>query len=131
EAVMTRIQSDVVELLVACARGELKNKRLSFDPDAAVTVMLVSGGYPGEYQKDKPMAGLNQPTGALIFHAGTRQSGSQTVTDGGRVLAVTGRGKTLTEAKKSAYQSISGISWEDMYFRRDIGLDLLQERPIG
>jgi phosphoribosylamine--glycine ligase len=127
EAVIARIQSDFVELLVSCAGGELNNKSLTIDPDPAVTVMLVSGGYPGEYQKGKPMIGLDKLASALIFHAGTRQSGSQIVTDGGRVLAVTGRGRTLSEAKKNAYQSISGISWQDMYYRRDIGLDLLKE----
>jgi phosphoribosylamine--glycine ligase len=127
EAVMTRIQSDFVELLAACARGELKDKRLTIDSDSAVTVMLVAGGYPGDYQKGKPIEGITQPSDALLFHAGTRHSGGRVVTDGGRVLAVTGRGKTLDDAKKSAYQSISGISWQDMYFRRDIGLDLLQK----
>lgn len=125
EAVMTRIQSDFVELLVACAKGELKNKKIVIDPDYAVTVMMVSGGYPGDYEKGKIIAGLERPSSALVFHAGTKLVDKKIVTDGGRVLAVTGRGKSLQEAKKSAYQSISCISWPDVYFRKDIGVDLL------
>lgn len=77
-------------------------------------------------KKGKIISGLEQATTALVFHAGTKQSGNHVVTDGGRVLAVTGQGKSLKEAKKNAYQSISGISWEDVYFRKDIGVDLLR-----
>ena len=130
EAVMTRIESDFVELLVACAKGELKHKKIVIDPDYAVTVMMVSGGYPGDYEKGKIIAGLERSSPALVFHAGTKLVDNKIVTDGGRVLAVTGRAKSLQEAKKNAYQSISGISWTDVYFRKDIGVDLLHiENP--
>ena len=128
EAVMTRIESDFVELLVACAKGELKHKKIVIDPDYAVTVMMVSGGYPGDYEKGKIIVGLERSSPALVFHAGTKLVDNKIVTDGGRVLAVTGRGKSLQEAKKNAYQSISGISWTDVYFRKDIGVDLLPGR---
>ncbi len=130
EAVMTRIDSDFVELLEACARGQLRNKKLVIDPDFAVTVMMVSGGYPGDYEKGKVIEGLPQTGGALAFHAGTRMKGNELVTDGGRVLAVTGKGKTLKAAQRNAYDSVSGISWRGVYFRKDIGVDLLFEEPL-
>ncbi len=125
EAVMTRIESDFVELLTACAKGELTNKKLLIHDDYAVTVMMVSGGYPGIYEKGKSIEGLAHKSDALVFHAGTRKMNEKTLTDGGRVLAVTGTGKTLEEARAQAYQSVSCISWSDVYFRKDIGVDLL------
>lgn len=127
EAVIPRIASDLVEVLIACASGNLKNKALTIAPHTTVTVMLVSGGYPGDYSKGEPMAGLTPPeNGALFFHAGTRQYGDQVVTDGGRVIAVTGKGANLEEARAQAYKSLSAISFEQAYFRKDIGVDLLQ-----
>ncbi len=129
EAVIPRIESDLVEVLIACAEGNLKNQALTISPHAAVTVMLVSGGYPGDYSKGKPMTGLTPPqNGALFFHAGSRTSGDQVVTDGGRVIAVTGKGASLEAARTQAYQSLASISFEQAYFRRDIGVDLLQTR---
>lgn len=124
EAVMPRIQSDLVELLIACAEGDLKGRKIHFDPDFAVTVMAVSGGYPGAFEKGHTISDHKNSDGAEVFHAGTRPIEGRAVTDGGRVMAVTGRGKSLEEARKNAYERISGISWKDMYFRRDIGLDL-------
>ena len=130
EAVLTRIQSDFVELLVACAAGNLKNKKITFDPAYALTVMMVSGGYPGDFAKGKIMSGLDRQADVLIFHAGTKNIDGNIVTDGGRVLAATGKGKSLEEAKRNAYQSISGILWDGVYFRKDIGVDLLHiENP--
>jgi phosphoribosylamine--glycine ligase len=131
EAVMTRIQSDLVEVLVACARGELKNKKITIDPGYAVTVMMVSGGYPGDYEKGKTISGLGSSPGALIFHAGTKQKSESVVTDGGRVLAITGRGNDLEQARKNAYESISGITWNGVSFRKDIGVDLLKIEKAG
>lgn len=124
EAVMSRIQSDFVELLVACSRGDLKNKSLVIAPESAVTVVMVSGGYPGDYAKGKKITGLENQQGAWVFHSGTKAAGENTLTDAGRVLAVTGKGGNLEEARKQAYASISGISWEGVYFRKDIGVDL-------
>lgn len=129
EAVIPRIESDLVEILIACAEGNLKDKDLILSSHATVTVMLVSGGYPGDYAKGKAMTGLTPPqNGALFFHAGTRQSDDQVVTDGGRVIAVTGKGVSLEEARAKAYHSLSAISFEQAYFRKDIGVDLLQTR---
>ena len=124
EAVLPRIKSDIVELLLAAAKGELKGKEIAIEKDYAVTVVMVSGGYPDSYPKGKVMKGLNTSSGATVFHAGTKSKDGQVITDGGRVLAITGRGKSLEEAKQQAYQTISGISWEDVYFRKDIGVDL-------
>jgi len=126
EAVMTRIESDFVEILIACAMGDLKNKKIAIHTDYAVTVMMVSGGYPGDYEKGKVISGLNTEQSALIFHAGTKETSKGIVNDGGRVLAVTGRGKYLEDARKNAYKSISGIFWSGVSFRRDIGVDLLK-----
>lgn len=128
EAVMPRIESDFVEMLVACAKGELKNKKLIIGSDFALAVMMVSGGYPDSYEKGKVIQGLGHSGNALIFHAGTKMAGKALVTDGGRVMAVTGKGKTLEAARANAYLSVSGISWSDVYFRKDIGVDLLFDK---
>ncbi len=125
EAVMTRIESDLVDLLTACAAGELKNKTISIDPSYAVTVVMVAGGYPGSYPKGHVINGLSKSDQSVVFHAGTKLSEGRVVTNGGRVLAVTAKGETLDLARKNAYQSISAISWQDVYFRKDIGVDLL------
>ncbi len=126
EAVMTRIQSDLVEVLLACAKGELKNKKIAIDPDFALTVMMVSGGYPGDYENGKVIMGLDKNISETVFHAGTKKTEKGVVTDGGRVLAVTGKGKNLEEARKNVYASISDISWSGVSFRKDIGVDLLK-----
>ena len=130
EAVMTRIQSDFVDSLVWCAGGESKNKSITIDPLYAVTVVMVSGGYPGHYEKGKIINGLDKTPTAHIFHAGTKAVDKKIVTDGGRVLAVTGKGKGLEDARTNAYKCISGISWQDVYFRKDIGVDLLRLESI-
>jgi phosphoribosylamine--glycine ligase len=100
--------------------------KVSIAPETAVTVMLVSGGYPGNYAKGKRMEGLDTESRASLFHAGTKQSPLGVVTDGGRVLAVTGMGSSLEAARQQTYQAIQSISFEGAYFRRDIGVDLLQ-----
>ncbi|HEY5826678.1 MAG TPA: phosphoribosylamine--glycine ligase [Cyclobacteriaceae bacterium] len=124
EAVMPRIKSDLVELLVAAGKGELKGRQIEIESDYAVTVVAVSGGYPDAYEKGKEISGLNKTGKASIFHAGTKEINGKVVTDGGRVLAITGRGKTLEVARAAAYETISGLSWEGLYFRKDIGVDL-------
>ncbi len=124
EVVMPRIKSDFVELLIATAKGELKGKKIETDPNFAMTVVMVSGGYPGDYEKGKTINGLELKTNALVFQAGTKNKNSKVVTDGGRVLAVTGQGKTLSEASEKAYETVSTLNWEGAYFRKDIGVDL-------
>jgi len=131
EAVMPRIKSDLVELLVAAGKSELKGKQIEIDSDYAVTVVMVSGGYPEAYEKGKEIFGLDKASRASIFHAGTKAANGKVLTDGGRVLAVTGRGKTLETARTAAYEAISGLSWEGLYFRNDIGVDLQEIEQKG
>ncbi|MBS1486349.1 MAG: phosphoribosylamine--glycine ligase [Bacteroidetes bacterium] len=126
QSVMVRIQSDFVELLRACAKGELKNHSIEVDPSFAATVVMAAGGYPDSYEKGKVISGLDEVTTAQVFHAGTKQEGGQVITDGGRVLAVTAKGNTLLEAQQKAYQTVHSITWNNVYFRGDIGNDLLQ-----
>jgi len=124
EAVMPRIKTDLVELLLATAKGQLKGMQLSTEEEAAVTVVMVSGGYPGDYTKGKVISGLGQDTLSHVFHAGTKNTGTTTITDGGRVLAITGRGKTIAEASQKAYATVGLINWEGVHFRKDISVDL-------
>jgi phosphoribosylamine--glycine ligase len=95
-----------------------------------VTIALVSGGYPGDYEKEKRITGLEGEHRALVFHAGTKTQHEHIVTDGGRVLAVTGKGKSLQEARQAAYERAGKIGWEGLYFRKDIGEDLLNYKGI-
>ena len=125
QVVMPRLKSDFLELLIATAKGELKGKTIETDPNFAMTVVMVSGGYPGDYEKGKTINGLGSKTDALVFQAGTKNQNSKIVTDGGRVLAVTGRGKTLLHASNEAYKTVGLINWEGAYFRKDIGVDLV------
>jgi phosphoribosylamine---glycine ligase len=124
QSVIARIQSDFLELLLACAKGELKNKTISVDPNFALTIVIASDGYPDEYEKGKVISGLDEVTEALIFHAGTKKQNNEVFTDGGRVLGITGKGKTLKEAQTIAYAAAEKINWEGVYYRWDIGKDL-------
>ncbi len=128
EAVIPRIESDLVDVLMACAKGELKDKSIVLSPDYAVAVMMVSGGYPGKYAKGKVISGCHPSDSSLVFHAGTKTIGKEIVTEGGRVIAVTGKGITLEQARAKAYLELDSISFDQRYFRRDIGVDLLQLR---
>lgn len=132
QAVMPRIQNDFVELLVAAAKGQLTGSKLLTHRETSVTVVMVSGGYPGDYARGKTIHGLDAPaTQALIFHAGTKVAGPDVVTDGGRVLAVTGRGDSMKEASNHAYAVTHGINWEGVYFRKDISVDLQSLDRVG
>jgi phosphoribosylamine--glycine ligase len=124
QVVMSRLNSDFVELLVATARGELKNHSAVIDGRVAVTVSMVSAGYPGDYKKGLEISGLKDAHS--VFHAGTKIKGGKLVTDGGRVLSATGMGANIEQARNAAYSVASSISWDGVYFRNDIGLDLLK-----
>ena len=128
QVVFPRIESDVAELLYNAATGNLKNTNLEISEQVATTVVMVAGGYPEAYQKGKAIKGMADVTDALVIHAGTQQTEYDFVTNGGRVLAVTGRGDTLEEALDKSYYGVKCISWEDAYYRNDIGKDLLALR---
>lgn len=125
QSVMMRIKSDFVELLVACAKKQMKDCKIEIDPSYVTTVVMAAGGYPDQYQKGKVISGLDKATSAQVFHAGTKTKDGQVVTDGGRVLAVTGKGATLQQARANSYQAVQEIKWEAAYNRSDIGLDIL------
>jgi phosphoribosylamine--glycine ligase len=125
EVVMLRIQSDFVDLLQGVAQGNLKDKVLTFDPRFATTVMLVSGGYPGNYAKGKVITGLNAVSpDSIVFHAGTANKNDEVVTNGGRVLAISSYGATKEAALQQSFSQTQVIDFEGKYFRRDIGFDL-------
>jgi phosphoribosylamine--glycine ligase len=125
ESVMPRIESDFVELLQATAQGTLDKATIKINPDVAVSVMLVSGGYPDDYQKGKEITGIENDGDALLFHAGTSfNEQGKTITAGGRVIAVTALAPTLKQAMEKCYERAGKIHFEGVYFRRDIGKDL-------
>ena len=124
EVVMLRIQSDFVDLLEGIAQENLHEKALTVDARSAATVMLVSGGYPGNYEKGKVIAGLDSVKGSLIFHAGTTGKDGQILTAGGRVIAVSSYGNDKNEALRQSFQNAEIIRFDGKYYRKDIGFDL-------
>ncbi len=125
EVVLPRIKTDLVDLMIATADGTLSDVDLEIDSKTASTVVMVSGGYPDEYEKGNPISGLdNLVQNTIIFHAGTKRDKNQILTNGGRVLAITGLGKTMEEALDNSYELVSKIHWDNVYFRKDIGHDL-------
>jgi phosphoribosylamine--glycine ligase len=125
EVVLPRIKNDLVALFQAVVKGSLQDHQIDIDPRAAATVMLVSGGYPGNYQKGYEISGLDilNEDDVLVFHAGTQLANGRVVTHGGRVLAVTAYGGNITEAVKRSLKIIEFIEFEGMYFRSDIGYE--------
>ena len=124
QPIMLRLESDLVALCQAALSGNLHNTTIEFDPRAALGVVLAAGGYPGAYAKGKVINGLDADAriaGSKIFHAGTKTRGADVVTNGGRVLCATALGDNVTEAQARAYELVGQVSWEDMYYRKDIG----------
>ena len=124
QVLMLRLMSDLVPALIAARDGQLKNFDLRWYPDAALTVVMAAKGYPGNYSKGSVIEGLDaaaQVEGVEIFHAGTKADGGKILANGGRVLNVCARGKTVREAQVRAYQAVDRIKWPDGFCRRDIG----------
>jgi phosphoribosylamine--glycine ligase len=124
EVVIPRIKSDLIDLLEGVGKGTLSEKQLEVDERTAVTVMMVSGGYPEDYEKGKAISGLDKIEGSMVFHAGTKDDNGAVVTSGGRVLAITSFGSSIDEAVNASYANASRISYEKAYYRKDIGQDL-------
>jgi phosphoribosylamine---glycine ligase len=124
EVVLPRLKNDLVSLLLQCHKGTLNKAVIRTDRRAATTVFLVSGGYPGQYAKGHVITGLEAVQGSIPFHAGTRLSDNDIVTDGGRVIALTSYGKTAKTALARSNKNARMVQFKDKYFRRDIGKDI-------
>jgi len=125
QALVPRLRSDLGELFLAATEGNLGNYKLHWSPEACVTVVLASGGYPGEYRTGLEVRGIadaEELDGVVVFHAGTTQRRGKVVTSGGRVLAVSAVGKTIGDARALAYEACNRISFEGMHYRRDVAL---------
>ena len=125
EVVIPRLKSDILDLFEGVASNTLSERDIQFIDKSAATVMMVSGGYPGDYEKGKSIFGLNSIVDSIVFHAGTSADGPSVLTAGGRVLAVTSYGKNLAVALEKSYDSISKITYDGAYYRKDIGQDVL------
>ncbi len=126
EAVILRINSDLVDLFEGVAQRNLADRDLEIDDDCAATVMLVAGGYPGDYKKGDVIADLDKVTGSILFHSGTKFSGDDVVTNGGRVIAISSRGKDIPQALELSYRNAAKIQFKNKFFRSDLGFDLLK-----
>jgi phosphoribosylamine--glycine ligase len=124
EVVVPRLKTDLVELFLAVANEKLDQIALEVDERSATTIMVVSGGYPEEFEKGKVITGLEKITDSIVFHAGTKLENNQVLSNGGRVLTVTSYGDNFEEAIKKSYQNIAKLNFDKMYFRKDIGNDL-------
>ncbi len=134
QAILVRLESDLVDALDACVDGRLAESPLRWSQGASACVVTSSGGYPGSYSSGLPISGLAaaaQVPGVVVFHAGTALKNGQMLTAGGRVLGVTAAADSLTEALARAYQAIAEIHFEGMYYRRDIGHRALKQKPVS
>lgn len=125
QVVLPRLESDLVELLLAAADGKLSEVEIQHDARAAATVVCCSGGYPGAYQKGKQIVGLDEVEGSTVFHAGTRSGAGGVETSGGRVLAVTSLAADLPAALKASYASIDRLCFDGIFYRKDIGYEFI------
>lgn len=124
EVVIPRLENDLVEVFNAVGNQTLNQVNLTIKEEAATTIMVVSGGYPEAYEKGKEITGIESVEDSLVFHAGTKLSDGKVVTNGGRVIAVTSYANSYQEAIKKSYQNINKLSFDKMYYRKDIGFDL-------
>jgi phosphoribosylamine--glycine ligase len=124
EVVLPRIKSDLLEILLKASSGHLNEISLMIDERIAATIMLVSGGYPEQYEKGHEISGLNQKFDSIVFHAGTKEENGKIVSNGGRVLAITSLGKNIIDAFENSYSVANAINFKGKYFRKDLGKDL-------
>ncbi len=124
EAILPRLKNDLVELLLAAGNHTLNNIEASIEDQTAVTIVLVSGGYPESYEKGIPISGTDIPDSSLVFHAGTKYDKQEIVTNGGRVFAVTSIGRNIEEARNISLHNAAKIKFSGKYYRKDIGFDL-------
>lgn len=128
EVVIPRLKSDILELFEGVATRTLSERDVEFDDRTAATVMMVSGGYPDAYEKEKMITGLNGIHDSMVFHAGTKKDGPTVLSAGGRVLAVTSYGKSMSAALRTSYDNVQKINFDKAYYRKDIGFDLVEEK---
>jgi len=126
EVVIPRLKSDILDLFEGIASNTLSERDIQFIDKSTATVMMVSGGYPNHYEKGLPIYGINNVADSIVFHAGTTSDGPQVLTNGGRVLSVTYYGKNIEVAVDKCYDSIAKISFENSYYRKDIGRDVIK-----
>jgi phosphoribosylamine---glycine ligase len=126
EVVLPRIESDFLSLMIATAKGELHKEEFSVSKQHAVTTVVVAGGYPGDYKKGDVIVGYDSIADANIFHAGTKLEGKLVVTNGGRVMVLTGMSNTLEMAIQKSQKAAHDVLFEGKYYRKDIGLDVLR-----
>ena len=126
EVVIPRLKSDILDLFEGIASNTLSERDIQFIDKSTATVMMVSGGYPNHYEKGLPIYGINNVADSIVFHAGTTSDGPQVLTNGGRVLSVTSYGKNIEVAVDKCYDSIAKISFENSYYRKDIGRDVIK-----
>jgi phosphoribosylamine--glycine ligase len=134
QVLMLRLMSDLVPALIASRDGQLKNFDLRWYPDSALTVVMAAKGYPGNYARGSAIEGLDAAAeieGVEIFHAGTKADGGKVLANGGRVLNVSARGKTVSEAQHRAYAAIDRINWPEGFCRRDIGWQAVKREKGG
>jgi phosphoribosylamine--glycine ligase len=124
EVIIPRLKTDLLEIFMATTEQRLNEIKIEFDHRSAATVMIVSGGYPGAYEKGENISGVASVKNSIVFHAGTKLEDDNVLTNGGRVMAVTSYGSTFREAVNKSYDSIEKINFDKMYFRKDIGFDL-------
>ena len=121
---MPRLETDLVEIFNKIVDGRLKDINISWSEEGTVCVMLASKGYPGDCEKGLEIKGLeNISEDLLIFHSGTAEDGERIITNGGRVLGLVGKGKTVKEAREKVYKNIGSISFKGVFYRRDIGMN--------
>jgi len=130
EVVLPRIKSDLLELFDGVANVTLSQKTIEVDQRVASTVMLVAGGYPGDYEKGKVISGLDKVKDSIVFHAGTKEENEKVLTNGGRIMAVTSLAATMEQALNSSFANAEVITYEGKYYRKDIGNDLVKKTEL-